>query len=102
MKNYCPKGLATLRSASDRLGFLTALTTMLLAAPSIAAERNITNIELEKSHDRLELKLTADKAYKGKIVSTHQKMEEFRSYLELLFLPYGRETLLKLIYSIQI
>ncbi len=48
MKNYC-----------DRLGFLSALTVMLMASPSIAAERNITNIELEKNHNQLELKLSA-------------------------------------------
>ena len=61
MKNYCPKGLNPLRSTSDLLGFLTALTTILLATPSIAADRNITDINVEKTHNRLELKLTTDK-----------------------------------------
>jgi type IV pilus assembly protein PilQ len=46
VKNYC-----------DRLGFLTTLTVMLMAAPSIAAERKITNIELDQSNNQLELKL---------------------------------------------
>ena len=59
MKNYCPKGLTPLRSASDRLGFLTALTVMITAAPSIAAERQITDIELVKNNHQLELKLSA-------------------------------------------
>ncbi len=48
MKNYC-----------DRLGFLTALTVMLMAAPSNAAERNITDIEIDKDNNQLELKLSA-------------------------------------------
>ncbi len=48
MKNYC-----------DRLGFLTALTVMITAAPSIAAERKVTDIELAKNHNQLELKLSA-------------------------------------------
>lgn len=48
MKNYC-----------DRLGVLTALTVIITAAPSIAAERNITDIELDKNHNQLELKLSA-------------------------------------------
>ncbi len=49
MKNYC-----------DRLGFLTTLTVMLVAAQStLAAERNITEIELEKNNNQLELKLSA-------------------------------------------
>ena len=50
VKNYC-----------DRLGFLTALTVMLMAAPSNAAERNITDIEIDKDNNQLELKLSADK-----------------------------------------
>ena len=50
MKNYC-----------DRLGFLTALTVMLMAAPSNAAERNITDIEIDKDNNQLELKLSVDK-----------------------------------------
>lgn len=49
MKNYC-----------DRLGFLTALTVMITAAPSMAAERKITDIELAKNHNQLELKLSAN------------------------------------------
>ena len=49
MKNYC-----------DRLGFLTTFTVMLLAAQStLAAERNITGIELEKNNNQLELTLSA-------------------------------------------
>ena len=50
VKNYC-----------DRLGFLTALTVMLMAAPANAAERNITDIELDKDNNQLELKLSANK-----------------------------------------
>ncbi len=50
MKNYC-----------DRLGFLTALTVMLMAAPSNAAERNITDIEIDRDNNQLELKLSANK-----------------------------------------
>ena len=46
---------------SDRLGFLTALTAMLVAAPSMAAERNITEIELEQDKNQLEIKLSASK-----------------------------------------
>lgn len=46
MKNYC-----------DRLGFLTTLTVILMAAPSIAAENQITDIDLDKSNHQLELKL---------------------------------------------
>ncbi|BAZ43665.1 general secretion pathway protein D [Chondrocystis sp. NIES-4102] len=46
MKNYC-----------DRLGFLTTLTVILMAAPSIAAENQITDIELDQSNHQLELKL---------------------------------------------
>lgn len=55
MKNYC-----------DRLGFLTTLTVILLAAQStLAAERNITEVELEKDNNQLELGLklsTSNKA----------------------------------------
>ncbi len=58
MKNYCPKGLATLRFASDRLGFLTALTVMITASPSMAAERKVTDIELAQNHHQLELRLS--------------------------------------------
>ena len=65
MKNYCPKGLTPLRSVSDRLGFLTALTVMITAAPSMAAERNITEIELDKNHNQLELKLSASSKSKA-------------------------------------
>jgi type IV pilus assembly protein PilQ len=50
VKNYC-----------DRLGFLTALTVMLMAAPSMAASRDITDIEIEKQSNQLELKLSATK-----------------------------------------
>nr|WP_263858205.1 secretin N-terminal domain-containing protein [Waterburya agarophytonicola] len=39
---------------------------MLTAAPSIAAERNITDIELEKNNNQLELKLSSDKKSNGK------------------------------------
>jgi type IV pilus assembly protein PilQ len=59
VKNYCPKGLTPLRSASDRLGFLTALTVMLTAAPSMAAGNKITDLEIAKSNNQLELKLSA-------------------------------------------
>ncbi|MBW4533060.1 MAG: type II and III secretion system protein [Pleurocapsa minor HA4230-MV1] len=48
MKNYC-----------DRLGFLTALTVMLTAAPSMAAENKITDLKIAKSNNQLELKLSA-------------------------------------------
>ena len=69
MKNYCPKGLAgasaPLRSTSDRLGFLIALTVILTCAPSMAAERQITDIELEKNHNQLELKLSGNKSSNG-------------------------------------
>ena len=54
MKNYC-----------DRLGFLSALTVMLMAAPSIAAERNITEVELKENNNRLELKLSTSKSNKA-------------------------------------
>ncbi|WP_233219944.1 secretin N-terminal domain-containing protein [Pleurocapsa sp. CCALA 161] len=67
MKNYCPKGflkdtashITPLRSASDRLGFLTALTVILTAAPSMAAENKITDLEIAKNNHQLELKLSA-------------------------------------------
>ena len=69
MKNYCTKALAThrskklapLRFASDRLGFLSALMVVMMASPCLAAERNITDVELEKDNNRLELKLLAEK-----------------------------------------
>ena len=61
MKNYCSKGLAgasaPLRSTCDRLGFLTALAVILTAAPTIAAENTITDIEIAKDRHQLELKL---------------------------------------------
>ena len=51
MKNYC-----------DRLGFLTTLTVILLAAQStLAAELNIKEIELEKENNQLEIKLASSK-----------------------------------------
>ena len=67
MKNYCPKGflkdtashITPLRSASDRLVFLTALTVMLTAVPSMAAENKITDLEIAKNNHQLELKLSA-------------------------------------------
>jgi type IV pilus assembly protein PilQ len=59
VKNYCPKGLAPLRSASDRLGFLTALAVIITAAPSMAAGNKITDLEITKSNHQLELKLSA-------------------------------------------
>jgi type IV pilus assembly protein PilQ len=59
VKNYCPKGLTPLRSASDRLVFLTALTVMVTAAPSMAAGNKITDLEIAKSNNQLELKLSA-------------------------------------------
>ncbi len=50
MNNYC-----------DRLGFLAGLTAMILAAQTaVAAENKITNIELDKSKNELELKLKTD------------------------------------------
>ena len=48
MKNY-----------SDRLGFLTALAVMLVGADAHAAERQITDVELESNNHQLELKLSA-------------------------------------------
>jgi type IV pilus assembly protein PilQ len=49
VNNYC-----------DRLGFLTTLTIMLLAAQTtLAAERQITGIEVEKHNNEVELKLSA-------------------------------------------
>ena len=48
MKNYC-----------DRLRFLSILTILLAATPAIAAEQNITDIELESNNNQLELKLSA-------------------------------------------
>ena len=56
MKNYCPKGLA---SASDRLCFLTALTVLISAAPTMAANNKITDLEIAKNNHQLELKLSA-------------------------------------------
>ena len=68
MKNYCPKGFpkglagasVSLRSTSDRLGFLTALTVMISAAPSIAAENKITDLEIAQNSNQLELKLSSN------------------------------------------
>ena len=51
MKNY-----------SDRLGFLTALTLMLVGADAHAAERQITDVKLESNDHQLELKLSATEA----------------------------------------
>jgi len=65
VRNYCLKGLTPLRSVSDRLGFLSALTVILMAAPSMAAERNITEIELEKDSNQLELKLSTSTSKKA-------------------------------------
>ena len=48
MKNY-----------SDRLGFLTALAVILVGADAHAAERQITDVELESNNHQLELKLSA-------------------------------------------
>ena len=48
MKNYC-----------DRLGFFSALAVMITAAPSLAAESTITDIEIAKNNSQLELKLSA-------------------------------------------
>ena len=42
---------------SDRLSFLTVLTVLMTAAPAIAAESTITDLEIEQNRDRLELKL---------------------------------------------
>lgn len=46
MRNYC-----------DRLGFFTALGVMLVAAPSMASTRSITEVELEQAKNQLEIKL---------------------------------------------
>ena len=51
MKNYC--------SACDRIGFLTALTVMITAAPAMAANNKITDLEIAKNDRQLELKLSA-------------------------------------------
>jgi type IV pilus assembly protein PilQ len=75
VKNYCPKGflkddtkqalkdtashITPLRSACDRLGFLTALAVIVTAAPSMAATNKITDLEIAKSNNQLELKLSA-------------------------------------------
>ena len=48
MKNY-----------RDRLGFLTALTLMLVSTNAHAAERQITDVKLESNNHQLELKLSA-------------------------------------------
>ncbi|MEM7758597.1 MAG: AMIN domain-containing protein, partial [Cyanobacteria bacterium P01_A01_bin.40] len=61
MNNYC-----------DRLGFLTALTVMISAAPAIAAEHKVTDIELAKNSHQLELKL-----------STTSKVEQNASFYTL-------------------
>ena len=42
---------------SDRLSFLTVLAVLMTAAPAIAAESTITDLEIEQNRDRLELKL---------------------------------------------
>ncbi|MEO0836154.1 MAG: secretin N-terminal domain-containing protein [Cyanobacteria bacterium J06642_3] len=47
VKNYC-----------DRLGFLTTLTVMMAAAPTMAAEYKVTDIELAQTSHQLELKLS--------------------------------------------
>ena len=68
MKDYCPQGFlknialhtASLRSMSDRLGFLTALTVLIAAAPSMAAENKITELEIAQNNHQLELKLSAE------------------------------------------
>jgi type IV pilus assembly protein PilQ len=45
----------------DRLGFITGLTVMVLAAqPSVAAQRQITGIDLESKDHQVELKLTTN------------------------------------------
>jgi len=48
VKNYC-----------NRLGFLTALTVLISAAPAMASENKITDIEIAKNNHQLELKLSA-------------------------------------------
>ncbi|MEY2831862.1 MAG: ral secretion pathway protein, partial [Cyanobacteriota bacterium] len=93
MKNYYPKGLTPLRSASDRLGFLTALTVMITAAPSMAAENKITDLEIAKSNSKLELKLSAtnqadtsfytlrgDNTIEANILNTSLDLPEGNSY----------------------
>ena len=95
MKNYCtkalkdslrvtlashrpkgfPKGLAgasaPLCSTSARLGFLTALTVMLSAGSSTAAENKITGIEIEQNLNQLELKLSASKKANASFYTLH-------------------------------
>ncbi len=73
MKNYC-----------DRLGFLTALTVMLMAAPSNAAERNITDIEIDTDNNQLELKLklSADKGSSEKLNLLHKSPLNPRQFLQ--------------------
>lgn len=43
---------------SDRLSFLTALAVIMSAAPAMAAEHTITDLELDKNYNQLELKLS--------------------------------------------
>ena len=43
---------------SDRLSFLTVLAVIMSAAPAIAAEHTITDLELDKNSNQLELKLS--------------------------------------------
>ena len=74
MKNYCTKALAShrperflkdtashiapLRSTSDRLGLLTVLMVMITAAPTMAANNKITDLEIAQNNSQLELKLS--------------------------------------------
>jgi type IV pilus assembly protein PilQ len=95
VKNYCPKGLTPLRSTSDRLVFLTALTVMLTAAPSMAAENKITDLEIAKNNHQLKLKLSAtnqadasfytlrgDNIIEANILNTNLDLPEGNSFKE--------------------
>ncbi|MEL6909772.1 MAG: secretin N-terminal domain-containing protein [Cyanobacteria bacterium J06598_4] len=95
MKNYLPKGLAPLNSTSDRLVFLTALTVMIAAAPTMAAENKITELEIAKNSHQLELKLSAtskdnasfytvrdDNTIEANILNTNLELPEGNSFKE--------------------
>ena len=79
----------------NRLGFLTALTVMITAAPSIAAENKIIDLEIAKNHHQLELKLSAtgknnssfytlrgDNTIEANIFNTSLELPEGNSFIE--------------------
>ncbi|MEO1671295.1 MAG: secretin N-terminal domain-containing protein, partial [Cyanobacteria bacterium J06631_2] len=83
MKNYCPKG------------FLTALTVLIAAAPTMAAENKITDIEIAKNSHQLELKLSTtskddasfytlrdDNTIEANILNTNLELPEGSSFKE--------------------